>query len=131
MTATRALLVTCLVAFTMWSEWGSGDPVRERFDARTKYPSCGQVRERQGDEFSKSATSEIECLRRAIQAGKGAEFSLTYPPTEGALIRDHFRLKPDGKLELYSDGTDDEYSDQKWEYSKCISPEWLPEVDCD
>ena len=84
----------------------------------------------QGEQLAVSA-AQADCLREALAKGKGAELLISYPTVEGDEIRDHFRLTPDGELELYSDTTDDAYSDQKWEFTACIEPDWLPEIACD
>lgn len=119
--ASVALVVGCSLG---------GDPVQGRFESRDKYPSCGEVEIAQGDTHGVSP-EQGDCMREALKTGKGAELSISYPTVEGDEIRDHFRLTPKGKLELYSDATDDAYSDQKWEFTECIERKWLPEIACD
>ncbi|GAA2384918.1 hypothetical protein GCM10010420_04100 [Streptomyces glaucosporus] len=107
------------------------DPVGERWESRTGLPSCGEVSLEQGEEMGKRAAREIACLRRALGNSEGAELEATYPTTEGDLIREYYRLTPSGRLEVYTDGTDDRHSDGTWSFTECHTPEWLPEISCD
>ncbi|MFC9622650.1 hypothetical protein ACFTXM_22525 [Streptomyces sp. NPDC056930] len=107
------------------------DPVKERWESRTEFSRCGEVRLDQGEEMQKQAVREIACLRRALKSGESAELKVTRPTTEGDLIREYYRLTPQGRLEMYIDSTDDQYSDQKWSFAKCYAPEWLAEISCD
>ena len=107
------------------------DPVKERWESRTKFSSCGEVSLDQGEEMQKQATQEIVCLRRALKSRESAELKVTYPTKEGDPIREYYRLTPQGKLEVYTDSTHDRYSDQKWSFAKCYTPEWLTEISCD
>jgi hypothetical protein len=50
---------------------------------------------------------------------------------EGDRIREYYRLTPQGSLEVYTDSTDDHYSDQTWSFAECYAPEWLAEISCD
>ncbi|MEU1924206.1 hypothetical protein AB0H23_26660 [Streptomyces albogriseolus] len=107
------------------------DPVKDRWESRTEYPSCGEVGLAQGEEIQKQAAREIDCLRRALKSGESAELKITYPTVEGDPIREYYRLTPQGRLEVYTDSTDDRYSDQKWSFAECYTPEWLAEISCD
>ncbi|MGC4917325.1 hypothetical protein [Streptomyces albogriseolus] len=107
------------------------DPVKDRWESRTEYPSCGEVGLAQGEEIQKQAAREIDCLRRALKSGESAELKITYPTVEGDPIREYYRLTPQGRLEVYTDSTDDPYSDQKWSFAECYTPEWLAEISCD
>ncbi|MGW9023730.1 hypothetical protein ACWGQ5_05725 [Streptomyces sp. NPDC055722] len=109
----------------------SGDPVKERWASRAEFSSCGEVSLDQGEEIKKKAVREITCLRRALKSGDSAELKVTYPTVEGDPIREYYRLTPQGRLEVYTDSTDDRYSDQKWSFAKCYTPEWLVEISCD
>ncbi|WP_157987141.1 hypothetical protein [Streptomyces atratus] len=107
------------------------DPVKERWESRTEFSRCGEVRLDQGEEMQKQAVREIVCLRRALESGESAELKVTHPTVEGDSIREYYRLTPQGRLEVYTDSTDDQYSDQKWSFAKCYAPEWLAEISCD
>ncbi|MBT2511573.1 hypothetical protein J7I98_38490 [Streptomyces sp. ISL-98] len=109
----------------------SVDPVKERWESRTGFSSCGKVSLDQGEEMQKQAVREIVCLRRALKSGESAELKVTYPTVEGDLIREYYRLTPQGRLEVYTNSTDDRYSDQKWSFAECYTPEWLAEISCD
>ncbi|MGW1550661.1 hypothetical protein ACWCQX_28400, partial [Streptomyces sp. NPDC002346] len=50
---------------------------------------------------------EIVCLQRALKNGESAELKATYPTVEGDPIREYYRLTPQGRLEVYTDSTDD------------------------
>ncbi|MGW3246659.1 hypothetical protein [Streptomyces sp. NPDC001070] len=108
-----------------------GDPVKERWASRTEFSSCGEVSLHQGEEIEKKAVREIACLRRALTSGESAELKVTHPTVEGDPIREYYRLTPQGRLEVYTDSTDDRYSDRKWSFTECYTPEWLAEISCD
>lgn len=108
-----------------------GDPVERQWNDRKALPSCGSVELNQGDRLEVVAAQEIECMRQALRAEAGAELSVTQPTTEGDPVRSHFRLTPSGRIEVYDDATDDRFSDQKWHFEACITPEWFEEVDCE
>ena len=107
-----------------------GDPVQEQWESRDKYPSCGDVELAQGKQVEEQATKEIECLRQALAAGEGAELKVSYPTVEGDPIREYYRLTPEGALEVYTDSTDDSFSDRKWSSTECYTPKWLPGISC-
>ncbi|MFE2095066.1 hypothetical protein [Streptomyces sp. NPDC059460] len=128
----RARLVA--VALTSLLAAGCGmlnDPVKERWESRTEFSSCGEVSLDQGEEMQKQAAREIVCLQRALKNGESAELKATYPTVEGDPIREYYRLTPQGRLEVYTDSTDDHNSDQKWSFAECYTPEWLAEISCD
>lgn len=106
------------------------DPVKERWEARTEFSSCGEVSLAQGEELQKQAVREIVCLRRALTSGESAELKITHPTVEGDPIREYYRLTPQSRLEVYTDSTDDRYSDQKWSFAECYTPEWLAGISC-
>ncbi|MFJ2723021.1 hypothetical protein [Streptomyces sp. NPDC087437] len=85
----------------------------------------------QGEEIKKKAVREIACLRESLKSSKSAELKVTYLTVEGDPIREYYRLTAQGRLEVYTDSTDDRYSDRKWSFAKCYTPEWLIEVSCD
>lgn len=107
-----------------------GDPIQKQWESRDAYPTCGDVTLGQGEQFEERAAEEIGCLRQALQEGEGAELSVSFPTVEGDTIRTHYRLTPQGALELYEDNTEDAFGDQKWSFTECYRPDWLPEVSC-
>ncbi|MER7810776.1 hypothetical protein [Streptomyces sp900116325] len=108
-----------------------GDTVKERWASRTEFSSCGEVSLDQGEEIKKKAVREIACLQRALKSGGSAELKVTYPTVEGDPIREYYRLTPQGRLEVYTDSTDDRNSDQKWSFAECYTPEWVADISCD
>lgn len=108
----------------------TGDPIKERWESRAPYSSCGEVRLHQGETMQQQAAREIACLRQALQNGAAAELQVTFPSVEGDPIHEHYRLTPQGRLEVYTDSTADRYSDGKWSYAERHSPQWLPEISC-
>lgn len=108
-----------------------GDPIQDEWESRDKYPSCGEVQLDQGDRLAVRGRQEIDCLRKALDAGQGAEMSVSSLTIEGDPIREYYRLTPAGVLEVYVDSTDDQFSDQKWSMDDCHTPKWLPEVSCE
>lgn len=108
-----------------------GDPVKERWESRTEFSSCGEVSLGLVEEMPKQAVREITCLQQALKSGESAELKVTHLTQEGDPIREYYRLTPKGRLEVYHDSTDDHYSDQKWSFTECYTPDWLPEISCD
>ncbi|MGW6969211.1 hypothetical protein ACWGET_34800 [Streptomyces zaomyceticus] len=127
----RARLVA--VALTSLLAAGCGmlnDPVKERWESRAEFSRCGAVSLDQGTEMQKQAAREIACLQRALKNGESAELKVSYPTVEGDPIHEYYRLTPQGRLEVYTDSTEDRYSDQKWSFAECYTPEWLAEISC-
>ncbi|MEU7112324.1 hypothetical protein [Streptomyces sp. NPDC046182] len=128
----RARLVAVALTSLLVASCGMlNDPVKERWDSRTEFSSCGEVSLAQGEEMQKQSAREIVCLQRALKNGESAELKVTYPTVEGDPIREYYRLTPQGRLEVYTDSTDDSYSDQKWSFAECYTPEWLAEISCE
>ncbi|WP_093662162.1 hypothetical protein [Streptomyces radiopugnans] len=116
-------LVAVVVASVSAAGCGVLDvPVEERWEARAGFPGCGGVALEQGEDLRERAVGEIACLRRSLESGEDAELQVTYSTVEGAPVRDHYRLTPQGRLEVYTDGTDDPYSDGKWSFAECYEP---------
>ncbi|WP_162625093.1 hypothetical protein [Streptomyces cadmiisoli] len=107
------------------------DSVEDRWESRTGFSSCGEVSLAQGEEIQKEAVREIACLRQALKSSESAELKVTYPTVEGDAIREYYRMTPQGRLEVYTDSTEDRYSDQKWSFAECYTPEWFAEISCD
>ncbi|MFI8306853.1 hypothetical protein ACIF80_26130 [Streptomyces sp. NPDC085927] len=128
----RARLVAVAAASLLAGGCGTqDDPVKDRWESRAEFSSCGEVSLAQGEEMQKQTGREIVCLRRALKSGESAELKATYPTVEGDPIREYYRLTPHGRLEVYTDSTDDRHSDRKWSFAECYTPEWLAEISCD
>jgi hypothetical protein len=106
------------------------DPQKARWEARAPYPSCGDVTLAQGEALKTEAKREIVCLRRALDRDRGAELKATYLTVEGDPVRDYYRVTPRGALEVYTDSTDDQFSDRTWSFLTCDDPTWIPEPSC-
>ncbi|MEU3553700.1 hypothetical protein [Streptomyces fragilis] len=106
------------------------DPQKARFEARDPYRSCGDVTLAQGQELGSRAKREIGCLRRAHDRDEGAELKVTALTVEGDPVREYYRVTPHGALEIYTDSTDDPWSDGRWSSSGCDDPDWNPEPSC-
>ncbi|GAA1359252.1 hypothetical protein [Catellatospora chokoriensis] len=107
-----------------------GDPVKDQWTSRTELASCGEVSLGQGEQMQQKAVQEIACLQRALKDGESAELKVTHPTVEGDPLRTYYRVLPQGRLEVYTDSTDDRYSDRNWSFAECYSPEWLPGISC-
>ena len=106
------------------------DPVEEQWASRESLPSCGSLRLHQGEELKVDGKAELACLGRAIKSGRGAELTVQYPTTEGDPITDYYRVTPDGSTVVYTDSTEDAFSDQKWSFATCDQPETVLDVNC-
>jgi hypothetical protein len=106
------------------------DPVEEQWASRESLPSCGSLRLRQGEQLKVDGKTEVACLGRAIESGRGAELTVRYPTTEGDPITDYYRVTPDGSTEVYTDSTEDAFSDQKWSFATCERPTTALDVNC-
>lgn len=110
-----------------------GDPVQREWEGREKYPSCGDVTLEQGEELiypGGQAADAVACMRQAFDYGEGAELTVSFPTVEGDPVREHYRLTPEGALEVYVDSSGDPNSDGNWSMSDCYAAEWLPELTC-
>ena len=55
---------------------------------------------------------------------------MRYSTTEGDPVTDHNRITPSGTAEVYTDATEDRFSDQKWHFSECDQPRTALDVTC-
>ncbi|GAA3533261.1 hypothetical protein GCM10022234_32640 [Aeromicrobium panaciterrae] len=131
-TLTKALgVLTVFVLVTGTSSCRSqSDSVKDQWAGREKFSGCGSIELSQGDTVASTSHSEVTCMTDALDSGSGAELLVSSPTTEGDRVRDHYRLYPDGHLELYIDSSDDPYAGDDWELIECIRPVWLPRVTC-
>ena len=106
------------------------DPVEEQWASRESLPSCGSLRLPSGEELQVFGKKELACLGRAIESGRGAELTVRYPTTEGDPITDYYRVTPDGSTEVYTDSTEDAFSDQKWSFATCNRPKTVLDANC-
>lgn len=113
----------------MGSDPGS-DPVEAQWESRESLPSCGSLHLQQGEELRADGKTELACMERAKDSGRGAELAVRYPTTEGDPVTDYYRVKPDGSTEVYTDSTQDAFSDQKWSFASCDQPNTVLDVHC-
>ena len=106
------------------------DPVEVQWASRESLPSCGSLRLQAGERLQVFGKTELACLRRAIDSGRGGELTVRYPTTEGDPITDYSRVTPDGSTEVYTDSTEDAFSDQKWSFATCNQPKTVLDVNC-
>ncbi len=122
--------VACaLLAGCMAPGMGS-DPVEAQWESRESLPSCGSLQLQQGEELKVDGETELACMERAMDSGRGAELTVTYPTTEGDPVTDYYRVTPDGSTEVYTDSTQDAFSDQKWSFANCNQPNTVLDVNC-
>jgi len=107
-----------------------GDPVRDQWEDRANLASCGEVTLKQGERLKQEGRSEFECLRAAFDSGSGAELKVQSPTKEGDQVTSYYRVTPARTTEVYVDGTQDEFSDQKWSFADCKQPESVLDVNC-
>jgi hypothetical protein len=106
------------------------DPVEKQWESRDSVPSCGSLRLQQGEELKVEGKKELECLGRALKAGRSAELAVQYPTAEGDPITDYYRVLSDGTTEVYTDSTEDANSDKKWSFATCDQPKSVLDVNC-
>ncbi len=129
MNAARVVVALVLVAGTSACQ-SQSNSVKEQWAEREKFPSCGSIELSQGEEVTATSHSEVACMTDAADAATGAELTVSSPTIEGDMIRNHYRLYPDRRLEWYIDSSDDTYAGVVWELIDCIRPVWLPRVTC-
>jgi hypothetical protein len=106
------------------------DRVEEQWSARERLTSCGEVQLEQGERLEVVGKGEVACLEQALESGSGAELVVRYPTTEGDTVVDYYRVLADGTTEVYSDASEDSYSDQTWSFSTCAEPSSALEASC-
>lgn len=109
---------------------GMSDPVQEQWKSRASLPSCGSLELQQGETVEVEGKAEVACLQRALDSGRGAELAIRYPTTEGDPVTDYYRVTADGSTEVYTDSTQDAFSDGKWGFASCDRPEMALDVNC-
>ena len=130
LTTAPRVLVALLFVFGASSCQSQSDSVKDQWEDRAKFPSCGSIELIQGEKVMATPHAEVTCMADAIDSGNGAELQVSSPTTEGDTIRDHYRLYPDGHLEWYIDSSGDPHAGVDWELIECIRPGWLPRVTC-
>lgn len=127
--ATRLPLPCVLMALAGCSVLG-GDAVRDRWEDRPAFPSCGEVTLEQGERLQQKGRSEVACLRAAFDAGGEAELKVVFPTVEGDPVTEYYRVTPSRTTEVYVDSTKDPNSDQTWSFADCGQPESVLDVNC-
>lgn len=108
----------------------TSDPVHEQWESRASLPSCGSLQLQQGEAVEVEGETEVACLQRALDSGRGAELTIRYPTTEGDPVTNYYRVTADGATEVYTDSTQDAFSDGKWGFASCDQPEMALDVNC-
>jgi hypothetical protein len=127
-TATGLAVAGAVLVAGCTAPWG--DQVRDRWEGRSRVPGCGDVRLGQGESLERAARAEVACLGAALDSSTGAELTVRYSTTEGDPVTDHYRITPSGTAEVYTDATEDRFSDQKWHFSECHQPRTALDVSC-
>jgi hypothetical protein len=106
------------------------DPVQKRWESRASLPSCGSLRLQQGEAVAVDGKTELACLQRALDSGRGAELTVRHPTTEGDPVTTYYRVTSDGVTEVYTDSTQDAFSDRSWSFASCDQPETVLDANC-
>ena len=106
------------------------DPVQKRWESRASLPSCGSLSLQQGEAVEVDGKTELTCLGRALDSGRGAELTVQNPTTEGDPVVNYYRVTADGSTEVYIDSTQDAFSDRTWRFASCDKPESVLDVNC-
>jgi hypothetical protein len=125
----RLPMACALMAFAGCSVLG-GDAVRDQWEERPTFASCGEVTLKQGERLPQKGHSEVACLRAALDAGSGAELKVVFPTVEGDPVAEYYRVTPSRTTEVYVDSTKDVFSDQTWSFADCGKPESVLDVNC-
>lgn len=123
--ACGALLAGCTGCGSM-----TADPVQEQWESRASLPSCGSLQLQQGEAVEVDGKTEVACLQSALDSGGGAELTVRHPTTEGDPVTNYYRVTADGSTEVYTDSTQDAFSDRKWIFASCDQPETALDVSC-
>lgn len=121
------LLAAAAVAFWVVQ---ARDPVHGQWKDRVTLPGCGSVVLSEGETLRQDATSELACLRTALQSGTGAELKVERPTVEGDPYWTYYRVNPDGTTEAYDDATSDPYGSGGWSFVQCRAPSSVLDVSC-
>ena len=106
------------------------DPVESQWESRDSLTSCGSLRLGQMDTLEVDGKTEVACLQRALISREGAELVVRYPTTEGDPVTDYYRVTATGSTEVYTDATQDAFSDGKWHYGSCNDPKTALDLSC-
>jgi hypothetical protein len=83
-----------------------------------------------GCKGSDPVKEQWESRDSARESGRGAELKVQHYTIEGDSVTSYWRVTPDGSTEVYTDRTEDAFSDQEWNFVVCDDPEPVPEVAC-
>jgi hypothetical protein len=108
----------------------ASDPIEERWKRRAEFRSCGEVSLDPLESLETDGQKEVACMRRAREMRKGAELKVTFRTVEGDPVREYYRVTPQGKLEIYTDATDDHFSGKDWDFVECDAPTPLAKLEC-
>lgn len=100
------------------------DEVKEQWESRATFPSCGTVTLSVNDgPIEEVGGEKVTCLKEAFGSGKAAELEVRFSTQEGDPVVEYYRVTDKGTTEHYTDSTKDPNSDQKWSYGNCATPE--------
>ena len=102
----------------------------QRWLARPPLTSCGPDKTARVTTY-KFPTAE-QCLRVALArgAGAGAGAVLSFTTVEGDPIRNYVRVLPSGKVETFSDGSQDRFGTGRWLFRRCANVEQALSLSC-
>jgi len=124
------LLIARVACVALLAGCMKSDPIETQWESRESLPTCGSLELEQGEELKVEGKTELACMERAMDAGRGAELAVRYTTTEGDPVTEYFRVTPDGSTEVYIDSTQDAFSDQKWSFAACDQPNTVLDVSC-
>ena len=124
-----AVASAALVALSGCSSFAS-DPVKKLWESRDSLTSCGSLHLGQIETVEVDGKQEIACLQRALESGSGAELTVRRPTTEGDQVTDYYRVTAEGSTEVYTDASQDGFSDGKWVFASCDDPDSVLDVNC-
>lgn len=128
--AVMRLLVGAVAGATLAGCSLLGDPVQRQWEDREQLPSCGEVRWDIAERLEDVATTQIACLEAALDSGAGGELLVLRGTKEGDPVTEYLRVTTAGTTEVYTDATQDQFSDRTWQYGSCDHPASAMDVAC-
>ncbi len=124
--------VACVALLAGCAERGplASDPVQQRWESRASLSSCGSLRLQQGESLEVEGKAELACLERALDSGRGAELADEYRTAEGDPVTNYYRVTAYGSTQVYTDSTQDAFSDRTWSFASCDHPESMLDANC-
>ncbi len=95
--------------------------IEQRFLTRSPIPVCGYVQASSGSDPRLTDPASFDCLRKAVEAGEGAELVGVVSDDRGTSVSTYLRVAPDGPLEVYVDRRASSRG-PSWSYERCPVP---------